>query len=281
MKNKKTVAKKPLISVILPVYNAEKYIEESVNSILLQSFKKFELIIINDASTDKTLSILHKLKKKDKRIILINNKTNLQMSKSLNLGIDKARANIIARMDQDDIALNKRLEIQYKFLKFNPKVAIVGNDILIIDKQGNVTGKRTYPTKSNQLKKVIFRYSPFAHPSVMFRKKAFFEVGGYDPTKDPCEDIDFWFRLGRKYEFASIPTFLLKYRLLAISSSHHNVLNTEIVGFKIKLNAIKNYGFKLSLFDVVYNSLQFITAWFMPASVRIWLYNMLRSRNII
>lgn len=272
---------KPLVSVVMPVYNAESVIRRPVQSILSQTFKNFELIIINDASTDKTSQIIAEFRKRDKRIRIINNKTNMQMAQSLNFGISKARSEMIARMDQDDISFPDRLRVQYNFLLKHPRVAIVGNDIATADKDGNITGRRTYPTKSKQLKSVLFRYSPFAHPTVMFRKDAYEKVGGYDPAKYPCEDIDFWFRLGMKYEFASIPKQLLNYRVTHSSSSHGNIIHTELMGFKTKIDAIIKYGYKPSIYDIIYNILEFITMWLMPPITRIKLYNFLRERNLI
>ncbi len=272
---------KPLVSVVMPIYNAEPYLVQAIKSILLQTLENFELILINDASTDKTLQLIHKFQKKDRRIRLINNKKNLQMAKSLNIAINRTRSDIIARMDQDDIALPDRLKVQYAFLQNHPNVAIVGNDIIIIDEHDKVIGKRTYPTTSKDLKKILFRYSPFAHPTVMFRKYAFKKVGEYNLEKHPCEDIDLWFRLGKEYEFASIPNFLFKYRVSIKSGSHQNLKNTEILGFKIKIEAIKKYGYKPIFHDIIYIILQFATLWFMPFGARIRLYNLLRGRNLI
>lgn len=272
---------KPLVSIVMPIYNAQRYLTQAIESILSQTLENFELILVNDASTDKTLQIIYKFKKKDKRIRLINNKKNLQMAESLNLAIDQAKSDLIARMDQDDIALPNRLEVQYAFMQHHPNVAIVGNDIIIIDEHNKVIGKRTYPTTSDGLKKILFRYSAFAHPTVMFRKYAFQRVKGYDSKKHPCEDIDLWFRLGREYEFASIPSFLLNYRISLVSGSHQNLTKTEIIGLKIKIDAIRKYGYKPVLYDIIYNILQFATLWFMPFGARIRLYNILRGRNLI
>lgn len=272
---------KPLVSVVMPVYNAERYLAQAIESILSQTLENFELILINDASTDKTLQLIYRFRRKDKRIRLINNRKNLRMAESLNLAINLAKSDLIARMDQDDIALPNRLEVQYNFMQNYPKVAIVGNDIIIINEYDKVIGKRTYPTTSEGLKKILFRYSAFAHPTVMFRKYAFQRVKGYNPEKHPCEDIDLWFRLGRGYEFASIPKFLLKYRISIISGSHQNLKKTETIGLKIKIEAIKKYGYKPVLYDIIYNILQFATLWFMPFGARIRLYNLLRGRNLI
>ena len=118
--------KSPLISVLMPVYNSEKYVAEAIESILCQTYKDFEFIIINDASTDSSLKIIAKYAKQDKRIKLINNKKNVKISASLNKGLSIAKGKYIARMDSDDISLPSRFELQTKFLADNPAVGIVG-----------------------------------------------------------------------------------------------------------------------------------------------------------
>ena len=272
---------KPLVSVVMPVFNGDRFIDKAIQSILDQTLKNFEFIIINDASTDKSLQIINKYKRKDKRIKLINNRKNIHMSRSINLGISKATSGLIARMDQDDIAFSNRLEVEYNFMRSHPNITIIGSNIITIDEFDRVIGKRTYQTKSDSLKRTMLRYSPFAHPTVMMRKKVFDELGGFDPQMVPCEDTEFWFRVGSKYEFASIPRFLLKYRVVITSLSHKDVRNTEIMGFKIKINAIRKYGYKPGLYDIIYNILQFSTAWFMPSEMRFRLYDFLRSKNLI
>lgn len=272
---------KPLISVVMPVFNTERYVHRAIESILHQTLKNFEFIILNDGSTDNTFKIIKTYKKKDKRIRLINNQRNLRIAQTLNKAISYARTDLIARMDADDIAHLKRLEVQYLYLKRHPEVAIVGTNISIINEGEEEIWKREYPTKSKDLKKIMFRYSPFAHPSVMFRKKVFDEVGGYNPKMVPCEDIDLWFKIGAKYNFGNIPKTLLKYTLFKSSGSHYSLQSTELLGLKIKIKAITSYGFKPGVYDVFFNLLQFLSLWFMPASFRIRLYNELRSRNCI
>lgn len=276
-----SMSKKPLVSVIIPAYNAERYIARAIKSILVQTFKNFELIVINDASTDNVLKILKKYQRLDKRIHIINNKENLQIAASLNKAVRTAQAEIIARMDADDRSFPNRLELQYSFLKKNTDVAVVGADIVIIDEKGNPISKREYPTTSKELKKVMFRYSPFAHPVVMFRKKIFLEFGGYDLKMVPCEDIDLWFKIGSRYKFASIPRAILKYTILPESSSNKKLIPLELLGFRIKINAIRKYGYKPGLYDLIYNLGEFITLWFMPVSIRVWTYNFLRSKKFI
>ena len=272
---------KPLVSVVMPAFNVEKYIGEAVESILNQTFKDFELIIIDDASTDNTLSIAENYAKKDTRIIIVKNSKNLQIAVSLNKGINLAKSGIIARMDPDDISYPDRLRIQYEYIKRHPKIAVVGANMMIMNREGTVISKREYPTKSSELKKVMFRYSPFAHPVVMFRRQVFQEFGGYDVNMVPCEDINLWFQIGSKYEFASIPKLLLQYRLIFVSNSHKKLKSLELLGLRIKLKAITEYGYKLSLYDIFYNFLEYTTLFFMPAQIRIKAYNFLRSNNLI
>lgn len=277
----KPIPKKPLVSVVMPVFNAERFVHKAIESILHQTLRDFELIIVNDASQDRTLKIIRSFMQKDKRIRLINNTRNLHYVRSLNIGIPFAKADLIARMDADDISHPQRLEIQYLFLMHHPNIAIVGANISITDESGKEIWKREYPTRSKDLKKIMLRYSPFAHPAVMFRKQVFKEFGGYDPNMIPCEDIDLWFKIGAKYDLATIPKTLLKYSVSAKSSSHYDLRTTELLGFRLKINAIKRLGFRPNTYDIFYNVLQFLTLWFIPAGIRIKLYNTLRSRGLI
>lgn len=271
----------PLISVVMPAHNAAKYIESAVESVLNQTFKKFELIIVNDNSSDKTRRIVNRFAKKDPRVKVINNKVRLNIAGSLNKGITQARSDIIARMDADDISMPNRLELQYSVIKRSKKIATVGANIVVMDPQEKDIGTRNYPETSKKLKECLFKYSPFAHPVVMFRKKIFEEVGRYNPKYSPTEDLDLWFRMGEKYEFKSVPKLLLRYRLSEDSSSHSIIRHLEILVFRIRLDAITKYGYRPSAFDIFYNLLQFLTLWVTPSKHRIKIYNLLRSNNII
>jgi len=150
--------KTPQVSVIMPAYNAEKYIGEAIESILNQTYKDFELIIVNDASTDSTGSIIKTYAEKDERIVVLENEQNLNIAGSLNRAISAAKGEFLARMDADDIALPERLEIQSKAMQENPKVAVVGNDINLIDENGSVIGYRHYPTNRTD-KDLLFKRS--------------------------------------------------------------------------------------------------------------------------
>jgi len=271
---------RPLVSVIMPAYNAEKFAEKAIQSILNQTLKNFELIIINDASSDKTLSIIKKFQKNDSRIKIITNNKNLQIASSLNIGIKHARSNFIARMDIDDFSYPDRLLQQYNLLKSNEKVAVVGTDMIIVDRQDKEISKREYPTESHELKKLMFRYSPFGHPTVMMRKDIFHNVGGYNETKVPCEDIDLWFKIGKDFEFASIGKALLRYRQKS-SYGYMQQRDLELKTLQVRLQAWRKYDYAFSLYDLFYNITQFLTLWILPSNIRIFLYNFMRSRKYI
>lgn len=275
------MTQKPLVSVVMSVFNDDQYVRRAIESILNQTLKNIEFIIINDASKDDSLKTIRSYVRKDKRIKLINNTKELRLAPSLNLGVSHAKADFIARMDPDDISLPERLELQYHYLMKNPKIAVVGTNLSIVDENKKEIWVRDYPTKSKDLKRIMLRYAPFAHPSVMFRKNIFEEFGGYDPAMKLCEDIDFWFKIGSKYDLGNIPKRLVQYTLSEKSGTHRNIRKTELLGFKIKLNAVIKYGYKPTLYDIFYNLSQFITMWLMPTGIRIRLYNEVRSRGLI
>ena len=272
-KNKDT----PKITVLMPVYNSTKYVNKAVKSVLEQSFSNFELLIIDDASTDDTPKILKELAKQDKRIRVIRNDKNLHIGGSLNKGINYAKAEVIARMDSDDIAHIDRLKKQYDLIMSNKNIGVVGSDILLIDADGNEVSYRPYRTKSKDLKSTLFRYSPFAHPVTMYRKSVVKEMGLYNPAYSPTEDVDLWFRIGKKYKFASVNEPLLKYRMLLQSHSNRNLRNLEILVLKIRIKAILEYGYTPTLYDIFYNIAQFSTLWLVPPKIRIKVFNFLRK----
>lgn len=203
-----------MISVIMAVYNAEKYLKECVESILNQSYTNFEFIIINDCSTDRSLEILEEYSKKDPRIFLINNEENLGLTKNLNRGLNKAKGKYIARMDADDISELNRFEEQVKFLEENSKIDIVGTFSRDINEKGEVKGDRRNPITHKEILKVLPKVNPVAHPTVMMRKIALEKIGGYNETFKKCQDYELWFRAASQgLKLYNIPKYLFKYRM--------------------------------------------------------------------
>jgi glycosyltransferase involved in cell wall biosynthesis len=203
--------KKPLISVVMPVYNAERYLNDSIQSILNQTFKDFEFIIINDGSTDHSKKILEKFKKEDKRIVLINNTKNLGLQKTLNRGLKIAKGRYIARMDADDISLPNRLGIQFSYLEKNKDIFLIGGSAIVIDEEGEKIGSLLKGNNPKKIQKKLLKYNPFVHPSIMFRNtKEFF----YREKFICSEDYDLYLRMiSNKKLIVNIPDFLIRYRI--------------------------------------------------------------------
>lgn len=201
------------VSIALPVYNGMNFIEQAVESLLNQSFRDFEIIIIDDGSNDKTPEILKSLAVSDPRIKVFRNQKQEGICNALNKAISYAQGDLIARMDADDIAHPTRLEKQVKQFWSNPNLIVLGTDVELIDEQGKVIGYRHYPQSHNEILASIQNLSPFAHPSVMFRKSAFLKVGGYRKQYQDAEDYDLWLRMCHLGEMSNLPEPLLQYRI--------------------------------------------------------------------
>jgi len=202
----------PSISVVLPVYNVEWFIAEAINSILQQSFHDFELIIINDGSTDRTNEIIYSFI--DPRIIISENLKNLGLIYSLNKGIELAKGKFIARIDADDISRPDRFEKQLAFLEQNPDCVAVGSSYLPIDdKAVPVMAPITRPRYPITAEWFMVIGCPIAHPSVMYRTDIARQIGGYDPQFIHTEDYEFWTRMIEHGDICSLPEALLLYRV--------------------------------------------------------------------
>lgn len=201
----------PKISILLPVYNAEKYLSDCLDSLLRQTFPNFEIIAINDASTDSSLSILYKYSEIDSRIKIYSNKSNLKLAATLNKGIQLASAPLIARMDADDVAFQNRLEYQYNFMLNHPEVAICGTNIKVLGT--NQIWKM--PASDSSIRATLVFNSPILHPSVIYRKHIICEHNGYNENSIYAEDYELWHRLSKddNIVFANIDIPLVYYRL--------------------------------------------------------------------
>lgn len=207
------MSEKPAISAVLPVYNGEAYVREAVESILAQTFTDFELIIINDGSTDGSGSILSELAAHDPRIVLVE-RANAGLVSALNEGIKRARADLIARMDADDVAVPERFALQLARMRAEPELGVLGSFIRIVDKTGRFIRQGDYPVTPAETASFLEHGSPLAHPTVMIRKEAVIKVGGYRKVFSHCEDYDLWLRMSELgYAIANFPHPLLNYRM--------------------------------------------------------------------
>ncbi len=266
----------PKVSVLMIAFNAEKYISEAIESILKQTYGNFEFIIIDDCSWDNTLNIIRKYCKIDKRIRLHQNKINMQIAKSRNIAINLAKGEYIAWQDSDDISIAQRLEKQSKYLDENKKVGIVGAFLEIFNEK-KIIGVRKYPQNDEELRKIIFKYSPIAQPTAMIRRECFKKIGKYNVLYNYAEDLDMTFRIGSKYKLSNIQEILLKYRDNTESSTHKNLKELELNSIKIRKEYSKNYCYNMTTNDRLYNFFQFLSIFIIPAQWKITLFNILRN----
>jgi glycosyltransferase involved in cell wall biosynthesis len=245
-----------LVSIILPVHNGAKTIGKSISSILKQTYRNFELIIVNDGSYDDSL---HKISSfNDPRITLYNQK-NMGLSKTLNFGVSVATGDLIARQDQDDISLPIRIERQVERFKQNRKLVLLGTYGLEIDDNERFTRKLRFPSKNTDLKYLLNFYNPFIHSSVVIRTKALLDVGGYaiDSRIQPPEDFELWNRLKVLGELENLKEFLVLYRRSSggMGQTYKEVIETNYSNLVV--NNIKNvFDFSLNDSRQLY-SLQF------------------------
>lgn len=200
--------KSPLCSVVMAVYNGEETLKEAIDSILNQTLKEFEFIIINDASNDKTESIIQSYN--DTRIIYIKNDENKFLGPSLNEGIKIAKGKYIVRMDADDICYPNRLELQYEFMQENSSIGIAGSWADIF---GLSSGELIYETNDFEIKKKLLYECHILHPSIIIRKSLIDNNQLlYDPVLQHSEDYDLFVRAFKHTKFANINRKLIKYR---------------------------------------------------------------------
>ena len=256
----------PKVTVLLPVYNAQKYVAEAIESILDQTFTDFEFIIINDGSTDGSAQIIECYK--DPRIIFVNNPRNQGLVTVLNQGLDMAHGEYIARMDADDISLPNRLAQQVKFLDKHPKVGVLGTWFHIF---GNID--RIEKNLKHPMLKDMIHGSPVGHPTVMFRKALFDKYQlRYDPAYKHAEDYELWTRVINHTQIANLQEVLLKYRWTGSNVSavyeKEQLLVSEVIKQKIrKACQQKRYILNCSVDDSkLLNELENIEFHYMPNS---------------
>lgn len=228
----------PDISVILPVYNSEKFLREAIESILNQSFRNFELIIINDGSSDNSEAIIQSFS--DERIVYVRNEKNLGLIATLNRGIKMARASFIARMDNDDIALQNRLKKQFEYLVAHPEVAVVATRLIIIDENGKESGYWNDDFETRTREEIATRMPKLnciGHPTVMMRKDIITRFG-YDRRFRDSEDWGLWLTLlSNGYHIDKIDETLLKYRVHEKGTTvltNQKSVSRKIIAFKFK-----------------------------------------------
>jgi glycosyltransferase involved in cell wall biosynthesis len=266
----------PIISVITTVYNGEPYLREAIESVLAQSVSDFEYVIVNDASTDNSLKILHEYAAKDARIRVIDNEKNLGLPGSRNKVLPMVRGKYVAWQDADDVSLPHRFERILARMEDDPTVGMCGAWLEFF--QGDtIKGYRRYDVDDAPLRKRIFRYSPVAHPTALIRRECFEQLGGFDLSFAPAEDLELSFRFGTRFKFANVPEVLLRYRQHTASMTFTKLSANERGVLRIRSKYRKNAAYHRTAFDVLYNELQRASISLVPPRLKIALFDLMRN----
>jgi len=205
-----------VIAVIMPVYNGERYLAEAIESVLAQTYQFFELIVVNDGSTDRSKEIAEQYAALDSRVHVISHE-NMGMGKSLNKALHMTDCDWVARLDADDLMEPIRLERQCAFIQDNPNTDVISSFVKIIDGDGKVIAKATSDLTTRAAVDRLYRTNElvgFHHPAVMMRKSAVMDTGGFRSCFWPAEDIDLWNRMLEKgFKVLVQPEFLTRYRV--------------------------------------------------------------------
>jgi glycosyltransferase involved in cell wall biosynthesis len=205
----------PFVSVLMPVYNPGHFLREAVESVLDQRYPAFELIAIDDASSDGSFELLSAYAARDARVRVFRQPRNLGIVAARNRAFAEANpeARYCAILDSDDVALPERLAQQVEFLEAHPDHALVGGQTLIIDHASRDIGMRHYPTTYAQICAAIARYNPIAQPAVMLRKSMLEGAAPYSDAYPRCQDYELWLRLAARHPIANLEQPVIRYRI--------------------------------------------------------------------
>ncbi len=228
------------VSVIMSVYNSEKFLKLALDSVLQQSYSDFELILIDDGSQDATKKIIESYASADSRIIPVFNQKNLGLTVNLNKAIKLSQGSYIARMDADDIALPKRFERQIEYLDTHPGIDLIGSAAIDVDENGIELQLRKSPKNHEEIINLLPKANPIIHSTVLFRKDRFAEIGFYNESYRTTQDYEMWFRAaGKGLKFHNLQEVLLKYRM---DNNYHKrkSLKYRLYDCKLRLQGFKH-----------------------------------------
>ena len=217
----------PLVSILLPTHNGARFIRRSIESIRSQTFKDWELIVVNDGSTDATGALVSEIAAIDKRIRLIRFETNKGIQKALNEGLIQAKGELIARLDDDDVwADPEKLKKQIEYLAAHPDCVLVGTGVIVQNEAGDELYRFLNPVSDEKIRRRLLYRNCFSHSSVLFRRSAAMKFSGYDESEATLhtEDYDLWLKLGTVGKLANLAEYLVRFTSRAGAISNNNKL---------------------------------------------------------
>jgi hypothetical protein len=217
----------PSISVVMSVFNGQAFLSEAIESILGQTFQEFEFLVVDDGSTDRTAEILTGYASRDARMRVLRHE-NKGRAESLNIGINLATGDYIARMDADDVAMPSRLQEQFEFMERHPEVGLLGGAVELINNAGQIIRTARPPQEDREIKSLMLRGNPMFHSTVVMRKEVALAAGGYRKALLDADDYDLWLRMSERSRLANLGIPILKYRIhsdqVSIRNMEHQML---------------------------------------------------------
>lgn len=257
-----------LVSIVMPVYNAGNFLMEAVESLQGQTYKNWELIAIDDYSSDNSLETLKSFAKKDKRIRVFRNKRQLGVSKTANLALSKTKGQFIARMDADDICLPYRLEKQLKFLQKHQEIVAVGGQCDLIDEDSNKIGEKRFPVDSDRVEKMIFSNIPLQQSTLMVNRKLLpNKFTWYNSHLDVAEEVELLFKLFKYGKVCNLADIVLQYRLHSENTSLKEPKKTFFLTLKTRFVAIYKYGYRPTFMGLIISLAQLVVVGLLPKSL--------------
>ena len=268
----------PFLSVVMPVYNAEPYIAQAIDSILSQTYQNFEFIIVDDASTDASFEIIQKYARKNKRIkVLQNNKTS-GVSITVKKALDICKGDFIARMDADDISYPTRFEKQISYLLSNPKTVAVGGQCLLINKNGRKTGEKKFPVTFEEIYRYIFHFVPLQQPTLMINKTRLpRDFVFYYDGMNTAEEVELIFKLFIYGRVENLADTILKYRIHKGNTSLKNIKKTFLLTLLSRFKGVIFYGYRPTPEGIIVTLTQTIVVLLLPKKMILDLYNFARD----
>ena len=266
----------PLVSVVIPVYNGSLYLEETITSVIINTYTPYEIILVDDGSTDTSATICQKLASKHKEIRFFGSPKNHGLSKTLNFAIHQAKGKYIARINQDDLMLPDRLIKQVAFLGANPNHVAIGGSITLFTDTDKLIDTTNFPITDEEIKKRWLYFSPFADPAVMYRKSSFEKTDGYIQDFWPVDDVHMWYQLGKLGKLANLPDVVtyVRWHTQAGSIKNHKTQTQKL--FKLHLWAAKNVE-KPSPIIWIFWLAQYFAGYIFPAQFNWWLFRQMRK----
>lgn len=265
----------------MPVYNAAQFLSEAVKSILCQTYRNFEFIIVDDASEDSSWQIIQKFSRKHKQIKTYRNPQNLGVSETVKKAISLAKGEFLARMDADDIALHQRIKKQVDYLANHKETVAIGGQCLLINKNGDVIGEKTFPTSFSDIYKYIFKFVPLQQPTLMIARNRLprqFEY--YRDGMDTAEEVELLFKLFQNGKVENLPDTVLMYRLHDKNTSLRDIRKTFLLTLLARIRGVLLYGYKPTLGGVAITLLQTALTLFLPRKLSLFLYKKLRKVGV-